>query len=42
MICWFLKEARITVTSPESPNSCLTPPAPYDGGILEKREQNDL
>ena len=42
MICWFLMEARITATSQESPNSCLTPPAQYDGGILERRKQNDL
>src|SRR5215469_11562232 len=42
MICWFLVEGRITVTSPESPNSCLTPLAQYAGGILERRKQNDL
>jgi len=42
MICWFLMEARITATSQESLNSCLTPLAPYDGGILERRKQNDL
>ena len=42
MICWFLMEARTTVTSPESLNSCLTPLAQYDGGILERRKQDDL
>ena len=42
MICWFPMEARITVTSPVSPNSCSTPPAQYAGGILERRKQNDL
>ena len=42
MICWFLMEVRITATSQESLNSCLTPPARYDGGILERRKQNDL
>ena len=42
MICWFLTEAWMTATSQELPNSCLTLPAQYDGGILEKRKQNDL
>jgi hypothetical protein len=42
MICWFLMEARITATSRESPNSWSTPPAQYDGGILERRKQNGL
>jgi len=41
MICWFPMVARITAISQESPNSCLTPPAQYDGGILERRRQND-